>query len=72
MKWRLLGYDAFEGGPDALYGLGEFASEADAQIAARKRLLDLEITQPSGSSGGQGGIQDQVFIVRPDGTTYRF
>jgi len=33
----------------------------------------LERVQPSRRSGGQqlGGIQDQVYIVRPDGSTYR-
>lgn len=72
MNWKLQGYDTFEGGPDAFYGIGEFESEDDALEAARLRLLHLEWSQPSKDSGGQGGIQDQVFIVRPDGSRYRF
>jgi len=28
--------------------------------------------QPSAVSGGQKGMQDQVFIHRPDGTSYRY
>jgi hypothetical protein len=74
-KWSLDGYDTFEGGPDAYYPLeGEYDDEQSAQAAARKRLAELEKTQPSSSSGGQsfGGIQDQVFVVRPDGSKYRF
>lgn len=72
-KWSLEGYDTFEGGPDAYYPLeGEFDDEQAVQAAARDRLAELEKTQPSSDSGGQGGIQDQVFVVRPDGSKYRF
>ncbi len=72
-KWKLKGYDTFEGGSDAFYTLeGEYTNEAAAKKAARSRLKELERTQPSHQSGGQGGIQDQVYIVRPDGTKYRF
>ena len=70
--WTLEGYDTFSGEP---YDLpGEFNTEAEAQVAAQKRLVELEETQPSAESGGQSshGIQDRVFIVRPDGTKYRF
>jgi len=73
--WAVEGYDTFEGGPDAYYrvkdGLG---SEADALIAAAAYWKELERTQPAESSGGQGpmGIQDRVFIVRPNGSKYRF
>lgn len=73
-KWRLEGYDPFESGPDAFYPLdGEYLSEAEAEKAARDQLADLEETQPSVSSGGQdGSIQDQVFIVGPDGKRRRY
>lgn len=74
-KWRLEGYDTFEGDPDAFYTLsGEYDSEAQAEEAARTRLAHLEETQPSESSGGQemNGIQDQVYIVSPDGQRRRF
>lgn len=73
--WKLEGYDTFEGGPDAFYPLdGEFATEAEARDAARARLAELEKTQPSATSGGQSqfGIQDQVFIVAPNGRRTRF
>jgi hypothetical protein len=73
-KWSLEEYDTFEGG-DAFSPLeGEYYDEPTAQAAARNRLAELEKTQPSAHSGGQGfgGIQDQVFIVRPDGSKYRF
>ncbi len=74
-KWSLNGYDTFEEGPEAFYTLpGEWDTEKEAREAAKKRLQELEISQPSSSSGGQGfsGIQDQVFIVRPDDSMYRF
>jgi hypothetical protein len=74
-KWGLMGHDTFQGGPDAFYPLpGEFDTEVEAQEGARRRLAELEIEQPSSSSGGQAatGIQDRVYVVRPDGTIYRF
>ncbi|OGG44092.1 hypothetical protein A2841_01205 [Candidatus Kaiserbacteria bacterium RIFCSPHIGHO2_01_FULL_48_10] len=73
--WRLEGYDTFEGGHDAFYPIeGEYESESAAQTAARQRLKKLERSQPSSSSGGQSstGIQDRVYIVRPNGEKYRF
>jgi hypothetical protein len=75
-KWHLKGYDTFEGGEGAFYPLdGEFDDEQAAIDAARERLVELEKTKPSAGSGGQdeiGGIQDKVYIVRPDGSSYRF
>jgi hypothetical protein len=60
-NWAVEGYDTFENGPDAYYrvkdGLG---SEADALIAAAAYLATVE--KP----------QEQLFIVRPDGSKYRF
>ena len=73
--WSVEGYDTFEGGPDAYYRVQDgLESEPDALIAAAAYMQELERTQPSESSGGQGpmGIQDRVFIVRPDGSKYRF
>jgi hypothetical protein len=68
--WMLLGYDAFA---REWYPLrGRFSTELAAQRAAKKRLVELERTQPSAVSGGQAGIQDQVYIIRPDGTRYRY
>ena len=71
-KWKLEGFDTFDNEPYSLEG--NYDDEAAAKEAARKRLEELEKTQPSATSGGQGrfGIQDQVFIVRPDGSNYCF
>jgi len=71
-RWTLQGYDTFSRED---YDLpGQYWTEAGAQRAARRRLRYLERTQPSASSGGQKefGIQDRVFIVRPDTTNYRY
>ena len=68
--WKLIGFDTFEG---EWYELdGEYASEAEAETAAKARLVKLEKDQPTASSGGQyGGIQDRVFIESPDGKRRR-
>lgn len=68
-KWKLQGYDTFAGEDYPLKG--EFATEAEAIEAAKARLAELERDQPSASSGGQDGIQDRVYIIRPDGTSFR-
>jgi hypothetical protein len=71
MSWRLKGLDTFAGDYYAL--TGEFPDEAAAVEAGRARLAKLELEQPSEQSGGQaeGGIQDRVYVVRPDGSMYR-
>jgi hypothetical protein len=76
--WRLEGYDTFSSESYPLGNLGRvdpyrpfYGSYEDALADARKRLAELEKTQPSSSSGGQGGIQDQVRIVHPDGSRER-
>ena len=71
-KWKLEGYDTLEG---TSYPLpGKFDDEDQARVGAAKQMDQIEGFQPSETSGGQdlGGIQDQVFIVHPDGTKYRF
>lgn len=71
MSWKLEGYDTFS---NEEYSLpGEYPSEKAAIAAAQARLKELELTQPTKDSGGQGslGIQDRVFVVRPDGTKFR-
>lgn len=69
-KFRLEGYDTFEGEPYPLKG--SYKTEWEAEAAAQKRLKELERTQPTSSSGGQdGGIQDRVYLLRPDGTKRR-
>ena len=70
--WELRGYDTFA---DEWYPLpGRFSSEQAARRAARKELEQVEQLQPSRDSGGQkpGGIQDRIYIVRPDKTMYRY
>ena len=68
--FKLLGYDTFS---NEWYDLDKFKTEKEAVRAGKTRLRDLEVTQPSATSGGQEsmGIQDRVFIERPDGSKYR-
>lgn len=70
--WRLEGYDTFS--REYYHVPGRYASESEAEEAARRRLAELETTQPASQSGGQGpfGIQDRVYIVAPDGSGRRF
>ena len=68
--WRLKGYDTFA---RHFYDLkGEYNTEQEARVAAMKQWEELEKHQPSAQSGGQPphGLQDQVFIARPDGSSY--
>lgn len=71
-KWRLEGYDTFEGERYELEG--EYDSEEQATAAAKAVLASLERTQPTEESGGQGGqgIQDHVWVIGPDNAEYRF
>jgi|GEM_PF-5522085 len=65
-RWRLEGYDTLDG---CWYSLpGVYHSEL---AVLRYADQQLEESQPSSSSGGQGGIQDEVWIVRHDGTKRR-
>jgi hypothetical protein len=71
-QWRLQGYDMFAG---HWYDLpGRYRSEARAQRAARTYLVKLNFIQPPATSGGQrpGAIQDQVYIISPEGKAYRY
>jgi DNA-directed RNA polymerase subunit RPC12/RpoP len=68
-KWKLKGYDTFE---EKYYNLpGEHNNKEEAEKAAQSYLQELESTQPSATSGGQSGIQDQVYIVSPEGEERR-
>ncbi len=82
-KWSVWGYDTFERG-DAWYPVDadyteiprrikEYDTEEEALKRAYARLDELEVDQPSHQSGGQEflGIQDMVYVQRPDGTRYR-
>jgi hypothetical protein len=75
-QWSLLGFDTFSGAADpenSWYPIsGSYATEAEAQAAAFEELKESEDFQPESESGGQDGIQDHVYIVRPDGSSYRF
>lgn len=66
-RWRLQGYDAFSGEHYPIRGT--YGSEASARRAGYRYLRRLEKMQPSESSGGQhpGGIQDQVYLISPEG-----
>jgi hypothetical protein len=70
-KWYIRGYDTFENQPYSLDG--EWDDEAQAVLRAKAHLGQIERTQLSEDSGGQdeGGIQDQVWVVRPDGTEFQ-
>jgi hypothetical protein len=69
-RWKLLGYDTFA---HETYPIpGSHFSRAAAERAACRWLSELERSQPSEHSGGQDGIQDQVYIVPPDGPSYRY
>ena len=78
-KWKIEGYDTFESKwdveSDAFYPLeGEWNEEKEAKQAAKEFLEKIERQQPSTNSGGQSafGIQDHVYIVRPDGSRCRY
>lgn len=59
--WKLEGYDTFEGKSYPIKG--SFHSREKAMKAAKRELKKLEKSQPSKHSGGQSGIQDQVYII---------
>jgi hypothetical protein len=68
-KWELRGHDTFTNEDYPL--AGDFDTEHDAIMAAKLELINLERTQPSLESGGQDGIQDHVYVIRPNGTRFR-
>jgi hypothetical protein len=78
-RWKLEGYDTFANEHYPLnksvgHPVDDYATRAEAEIAAEKQLEELEKTQPTLESGGQTplGIQDRVLIVAPDGGRYRY
>lgn len=67
--WRISGRDGFDLDGE-IYSLpGEWETEDEAVAAAINRLIELDRLQPH--AGGQSGIQDRVYVERPDGTRYR-
>ena len=68
-EWWLEGWDVFSGHDYPIPG--RWRTKEKAIAAARRRLKQLERTQPSDISGGQDGIQDQVIVRGPDGESIR-
>ena len=68
-QWRLEGWDTFAGHGYAI--AGRYRSRESAIRGARRQLRKIEKSQPSAISGGQEGIQDQVFVIGPDGESFR-
>ena len=70
--WRLEGYDAYSEEPYEIRG--EWPTEEKTREAARDHLREIAFYQPEEMAGGQTdeGIQDRIFIIRPDGSKYRF
>jgi len=56
------------------YDIAEAPSRDAAEAVARAYLDRLETEQPSAASGGQGdgGIQDRIYILTPDGQRHRY
>ena len=69
IKWTLQGYDTFA--HEGYRIAGEFDTETAAIAAAKTHLAELEVEQPEASSGGPDGIQDHIYVIRPDGTRFR-
>ena len=67
--WRLEGFDTFAGHSYPI--AGRYRSKEQALKAARRELKRIERLQPSKASGGQDGIQDQVYVVDPEGQRMR-
>jgi hypothetical protein len=67
--WGLRGQDSFDYNCYPIEG--KFRSVDAAMDGARAQLKKLEATQPSETSGGQGGLQDWIYIVHPDGQQTR-
>ena len=69
--WHLDSMDGFDTEAERFRLSGPYGSEEAALAAAGERFAELERLQPSASSGGQGGIQDRLYLVRPDGSSRR-
>ncbi len=64
-KWRLRGYDTFEGG-DAFYDIpGEYDTQDEALAAAQRYSDELKESQDL-------ELRDQIFIIGPNGKVSRF
>lgn len=67
--WWVEGWDTFAG--EAYRVSGNHRSKASATRAAHAYLRRLNRTQPVETSGGQDGIQDQVYVRGPGGESIR-
>ena len=68
-EWFIEGWDTFASHSYPIPG--KYKTEEAALRAAKKYLKKLERKQPSDISGGQDGIQDQVYVRGPDGQSIR-
>ena len=71
-EWKLVGFDAFE---EEYYSLNDsYPNENEARQAAILKFKEINKLQPPEEAGGQDdeGIQDRLFIERPNGSKYRF
>lgn len=68
-EWWLEGWDTFAGHSYPI--AGRYRTQDGAVRAARRELAKLEKLQPSSASGGQDGIQDQVYVRGPNGESIR-
>jgi hypothetical protein len=62
--WKVVGWDTFA---REEYSVAAHATEEEAVLAAKAHYADIQREQPVEQSGGQTGIQDQVYIVDPAG-----
>lgn len=62
-KYHLDGFDTFDGEAYPLANDIDNFPTAKMLCAARQR--HLEITQPTSTIGGPGGVQDQTYIIEP-------
>jgi len=65
--WRLSGWDTFA---HESYPIGDFPDEASAREAAKKRLKKYAQSRHRTGGPPPGGIEDLIFVVRPDGSSY--
>ncbi len=68
-EWFIEGWDTFAGHSYPIQG--KYRTEDAALRAAKKYLKELERDQPADISGGQEGMQDQVFARGPGGQSIR-
>ncbi len=68
-EWFIEGWDTFGGHGYPIPG--KYRTKEAALRAANRYLGKLEKMQPADSSGGQAGLQDEVYVRGPDGQSAR-